>query len=756
MRLHLWVSAALSALAITSFVACGDSTVSGSGSCSSGETVVCSCDDGSTGVRQCVAGVLTECSCEGGGGGDAGGDDATGDVASFDVVDDDTTDGGDDAGEDTGPCDPELYWPDRDGDGQGDRRATPENTCTPQDGWVTTGEDCDDTDELVYVDAPELCDGVDNDCDISVDEDVERINQWVDADGDGYGDPLTPPEVDCARLEGYAANDDDCNDDDEFVNPGMVDDCDGVDTNCSGDVDSDAEFELYWPDSDEDGYGDSESDPSEECAEPPGWVTNDEDCLDDDPDSNPDGEEICDLFDNDCDEVTDEGTDLVIAWRDADGDGYGDEFSRAVYACELGEGFVENQLDCDDGDGDVNPDAVEVCNDRDDDCNGFDDDRAIDEGTFYADRDDDGYGDPRSPRFACGAPPNHVDNAEDCDDRRAASNPDGTEVCNGFDDNCDGEIDEGLRNACGTCGAAPPEICGDFLDNDCNGTVDNGCACDGRTNQPCYTGPPSTLGIGICRGGEADCSCPGGARFCDDGTWGACVGVVLPTTETCNGLDDDCDGETDEGLRNRCGDCGPEPVEICNGEDDDCDGTVDEGVTLTCGACRGEEPEEEVCGNRLDDDCDGWVDEGCECDADIVPCYPGPADTRGVGACADGERPCYGGTDSTTVCEGFVLPTIEICNDIDDDCDGVVDVGPDGCSVCGVTAETCNGIDDDCDGQIDEGLRNGCGDCIADVVPEETRGIALCNGEDDDCNNFVDEGLINTYELCDKNCYTDD
>ena len=160
-------------------------------------------------------------------------------------------------------------------------------------------------------------------------------------------------------------------------------------------------------------------------------------------------------------------------------------------------------------------------------------------------------------------------NADECDEKTGACSTGpicSEEVCNGEDDDCDGEVDEELLNACGACGDLPEEEC-NGEDDDCDGEVDEGV-------------------LNSC---------------------GACGSVPR---EVCNGEDDDCDGEVDERVLNACGECGDAPAEVCNGLDDDCDGRVDEGVVNACGAC-GDAPLDECDGE--DDDCDGEVDEDADC-----------------------------------------------------------------------------------------------------------------------------------------------
>src|SRR6185295_18386709 len=107
-------------------------------------------------------------------------------------------------------------------------------------------------------------------------------------------------------------------------------------------------------------------------------------------------------------------------------------------------GYVVDNTDCNDGNSAIHPGAVEVCNLVDDDC-----DTQIDEGvqsTFYADTDNDTYGNPASSTMACSAPAGYVADNTDCNDGNNAVNPGATEVCNTIDDDCDSQIDEGVQS----------------------------------------------------------------------------------------------------------------------------------------------------------------------------------------------------------------------------------------------------------------------------------------------------------------------
>jgi hypothetical protein len=198
-------------------------------------------------------------------------------------------------------------------------------------------------------------------------------------------------------------------------------------------------LETWYADADGDGFGDTDAS-VEACTAPSGHSAVDGDCDDADAQVHPEASEACNGVDDDCDGEIDE--DVATTWyQDEDGDGWGSD--HAIQACDPPSGYVAVVGDCDDQDALVNPDASEICDEVDNDCDG-----EIDEDvgeTWYADADFDGYGDPHHSEQACEQPSGTVDNAEDCDDGSAGVHPGATDICNATDDDCDGSVDEDVK-----------------------------------------------------------------------------------------------------------------------------------------------------------------------------------------------------------------------------------------------------------------------------------------------------------------------
>ncbi len=461
-------------------------------------------------------------------------------------------------------------------------------------------EDCDDSDASVHPGAKEVCDGIDNDCDESIDEEVMSLF-YADADADGFGDANRSIQ-DCEAPSGYVEDYSDCDDGRAENHPGAEELCDTMDNDCDGDVDEEV-LGTWYPDADEDGYGDPDH-PYEGCEPLSGYVLDGSDCNDTDAGVWPGAEEVCDELDNDCDGDVDEDAEHTF-YLDIDGDGYG-VGDTTVEACSLPAGFSNISGDCDDTDDEINPGATEYCDEIDNDCDGvIDEDDAADASSWYVDADSDGFGDASSSLESCEVPSGYVDNDTDCDDADATVNPGAEEVCDDLDNDCDGAIDDDDPGVTATTTW--------YIDYD-----GDGFGSDAFTAQSCE--PPS--------GYIED------ATDCDD----ADPTLSPDAEEVCDGIDNDCDGEIDEDspvgivtwYADVDGDGYGDPssvIEDCEapsgyvGDDTDCDDTDD---VVNPGAL-------EIC-DEVDNDCDGSVDAD-DSDLGIADCFGDGSD--GVVAIGD-------------------------------------------------------------------------------------------------------------------------
>ena len=715
------------------------------------------------------------------------------------------------------------------------------------DGFLVCANDCDDTDAASNPGAAERCDeaNADEDCDGSTDDgDPSATGQtdwFLDDDGDGYGtantvssrcdqpndyvddatdcddgdegiNPDTPWYGDgdedgwgedsdvvfqCTQPDGYVLDAGDCLDTDPTLHPGAPESCNDIDDDCDDlvdaeDPDVDPSEALWYRDRDGDGYGDETASVTT-CTSEGGYVHVASDCDDYSDTVNPGAAEVCDTQDNNCDGNIDDAdpdvTDMITWYADVDGDGFGDIDDRRI-ACFQPSTYVAADTDCDDGDEAIHPDAQEVCDTIDNDC-----DTAIDDAdasvapgtTTYTDADGDGFGDTTTATTVCAPPASNVTVEGDCDDSLSAVSPSGTETCaTPYDDDCDGDANDLDATSCTTRY--------DDADGDTYGTPASECRCDAdgtydaAVNTDCddasaadHPGASETVG----NDDDDDCD---SAEICyddadNDGYLDASGATRVSTDTDC----DDPEEGTNTDLTTDCDDADagdhPGATETTgNGDDEDCDGAElcyddddDDGYLDAEGDTRmsadadcadanegssadptsdcddadaGDNPgAAEIVGNADDEDCDGA--ELCYYDYDDDGYLDAAGGTLEVsdGNCDDAKEGTD--TDPTTDCDDHNSDAhpglVETCDTAyDDDCDGDSnDLSAVSCATryydgdgdaYGTTASECR-----CSaaGDYDALVDTDCDDTDATVNPAE---IEICDdGVDNDCDGSADQ-----------------
>ncbi len=575
----------------------------------------------------------------------------------------------------------------------------------------------------------ETCDGTDDDCDGATDENWAIGQNCIAPGVCGAGKIECDTDTTAVCSSGPNGS----------AYGGSAEICDDLDNDCDGESDEIFPLgEACW------GQGACGQGITECNSSNPLEVV----CSTDPEGSNPgNSPETCDSQDNDCDGITDDGWTRLSSGAVIDCDGLGPCGAGVLECATLTSTRCSTSFGGSNWQGEN-----EKCDSIDNDCDGVNNESWTT------------LGDPCLGSSVC--PDGVIECLADgsgsvCSKDSGGSQygEDPVELCNGVDDTCDGATDEGYNvgatcTGIGACGlvsgqlecnpedsdgvicntdiggshhAGTDEWC-DGLDNDCDGVTDEGYI-RSEAGQVLSCG-----GAGVCPAGVLECAgltatvcstLPGGSAYAG-------------SAESCDHIDNDCDGATDEGFGvglpcNGVGDCG-EGVKECGG-----------GVAICSTDPAGSQHQDtpEIC-DMHDNDCDGVTDEGFTVNQSGTPTV-----CEGVGQCADGVLECNG--TAATKCStnpggSAYVEVAEMCDGLDNDCDGITDDGWTKDTLG--QALTCDGA-----GECGQGVRECMGytetRCSTELGGTQYQGVPeTCDGKDNDCDGAKDNGF-NLGQSCD-------